>query len=177
MLELGHPLSGTARLFLSFPQAQRGASGKGAPCHQPACFKSSRRRNSTKFAHDSASNHTKPGTMSSSCPDLEANLCIFQMLPSSIVSDQPSLPDQCFRIGQNFSFPHCRNNLQAGRIILLIRQKWPKQLKFSRLRLRPSFLIMNEFCYAVLSLLHSLLHRWAEGQAFRFAAWHVVIST
>ena len=55
--------------------------------------------------------------------------------------------------------------------------KWPKQLKFSRLRLRLSFLIMNDFCYAVVSLLHSLLHRWTEGQVFRFGAWHVVIST
>ena len=93
-----------------------------------------------------------------------------------IIGNQPKLPGQCFSIGQTLPLACCHHNLQR-RIISLIRQKWPKQLKFSRLRLRQSFLIMNDFCYAVFSLLHSLLHRWVEGQVFRFGAWHVVIST
>ena len=124
MLELGRPPSGMARVFLSFPQAQRGASGKGAPCHQPACFKSSRRQNSANFAHDSASTDTKPGTMSSSCPDLEANLCIFQIMPLSIVSDQPSLPDRCISIGQTPPLAWCRHNIQTGESFLHY-YNWP----------------------------------------------------
>ena len=56
MLQVSYPLGGTARPAISFltygtPQAQQGASGEGAPCHQPPCFKARSRHTSLRLWH------------------------------------------------------------------------------------------------------------------------------